>query len=396
MRALAPGRLVSRFREEGHDLSDRVLDDGIATWVVEGHLSDSEAVDLRAALRAPEVIAVTGNLGAHLAISIALRFPFGSITRFAWTVLHRLRHQWPAWRGDEDAKRACRVHTLPVMLLALMPGIGSGAYLASKPLRTNRALPLIVLDSLLRHFPFRLYSRLHLVELTTWWATRSKGAEATASRGVRGRSGALEPWLATAAVVIGLNAIVELVALAFYLDSEPDWAFGEFGLVNSLNAAELALAGLAGVLAYRRFWATEGGGRDHASRSGIFLWGILGLGLCIFAIDDFVGIHERIGGWVGDRVDSVSVITNNADDVLTLAYGVAGLLILSLFRHELFALRASSTFLQAAVVAASAMLLLDAFAAGWVQPLEFPAQGFAVVFFLLATWARFREVGAGG
>ncbi len=86
--------------------------------------------------------------------------------------------------------------------------------------------------------------------------------------------------------------------------------------------------------------------------------------------------------------------TNNADDIMTLMYGVAGLIVLAVFRHELFEARTSSALLIAGVLAAGLMLGTDAFAVGFIKVLEFPAQVGAVALLLLASTVRYVEVHA--
>ena len=67
---------------------------------------------------------------------------------------------------------------------------------------------------------------------------------------------------------------------------------------------------------------------------------------------------------------------------------------LALFRHELFAVRASSALLVAGVAAAALMLGTDAYGHGFVRWLEFPAQVFAGALLLLAHLTRYLEVRA--
>lgn len=155
-----------RWMHGSRELADDFIASGIEDWATEGHISDEEMRQLKDALDTPEVAAVTANLGAHFAMSIPLRFPLGSLARFGWTLGARLRAQWRGLRGDPDARARTTIHTVPVMLLALVPGFGAGAYLLARPLRENRALPVIIFDRLLRKLPLRLYRRWHFVELT--------------------------------------------------------------------------------------------------------------------------------------------------------------------------------------------------------------------------------------
>ena len=149
-------------------LADNFIHAGISDWAAEGHIEDREADRLHDALATPEVASVTANLGAHMAISIPLRFPFGSLARSIWTVVNRAKAEWRALRRKGSATMARQVHTVPVALMGLVPGFGAGAYLLAKPLRAHRALAVIVFDRLLRKVPARLYWQLHLAALLTW------------------------------------------------------------------------------------------------------------------------------------------------------------------------------------------------------------------------------------
>ena len=384
-------RFFRRWMRGSRELADDFISSGIEDWAAEGRISDVEMRRLQAALGTVEVAAVTANLGAHFAMSIPLRFPLGSLARFGWTLGGRVRAQWQRLRGDPDARARCTIHTVPVMLLALVTGFGAGAYLLAKPLRENRALPVIIFDRLLRSLPMGLYRRWRLAELTTWWA---RPAVEEAPRGVRLRErvATLKPFWAVIATVVVLNALALTLASYLHLAQDADWALSEFGLLNSIDAAELLLAGVLGVLAFRLFWLGPNEGAAHAERAGIFLWGVVGLGLIVFAFDDFLGVHERLGGWIANNADVMPLATNNADDIMTLMYGVIGLIILAVFRHELFAIRASAVLLVGGVLASAMMLGTDAFGHGFVKTLEFPAQVSAVGTLLLAMGVRYIEV----
>ena len=295
-----PGGPFGFFRRWMHgsrELADDFIAGGIEDWAAESHISDAEMRQLKAALDTPEVAAVTANLGAHFAMSVPLRFPLGSLARFGWTLGARVRAQWRGLRGDPDARERCTIHTVPVMLLALVPGFGAGAYLLAKPLRENRALPVIIFDRLLRKLPLRVYSRWHFVELTTWWA---RPAAAGTRRGVllRERVATLKPFWAVITTLLVLNALAIAIASYLHLAQDFDWALSEFGLLNSINAAQLLLAGALGMLAFRLYWLGPHERAAHGERAGMFLWGVVGLGLIVFAFDDFFGVHERLGGWV--------------------------------------------------------------------------------------------------
>lgn len=113
--------------ERGEQLADEYVVASIDEGGVEGHLSPEAAQELRQRLTTPEVALVLRNFGVHLAITIPLRFPFGSLTRFAWTAGSRIRAESRALRRLESARLARQVHSLPVMIATLAPGFGSAA-----------------------------------------------------------------------------------------------------------------------------------------------------------------------------------------------------------------------------------------------------------------------------
>ena len=144
------------------------------------------------------------------------------------------------------------------------------------------------------------------------------------------------------------------------------------------------------MVAFRRFWA-RADSPSIEDAAGIFLWGTVGLGLIVFAFDDFLTIHEHLGAFIAALLP-VPILTNNVDDFITLSYGFAGLSLLFAFRGELPAPRASSALLIAGVAASALMLFTDAFGVGPVAALEFPSQVGAVALLLSAMLVRNREL----
>jgi hypothetical protein len=119
-------------------------------------------------MASPEFQAVLPHLGAHLGISLFLRFPFGSITRFTYTatalavstarfLLRRI--DYATWR------RARAIHSPLVLTLSVLPSVGAFAYLTSRPLRRNHLLLRATADAVLDKVPFHLYRRTHLRRL---------------------------------------------------------------------------------------------------------------------------------------------------------------------------------------------------------------------------------------
>lgn len=142
--------------------AQRWFESSIATWEREGRLSADEAKRLRAEITKPQFLAVMPHFGVHLAIGAVLRFPVGSITRATYVLLNLLiatvrlltrnidRHTWG---------QAFSIHSPLVILIAGMPGIGTFAYLASRPLRSNHLLLRVAGDAVLLKLPGNVYER---------------------------------------------------------------------------------------------------------------------------------------------------------------------------------------------------------------------------------------------
>jgi len=120
---------------------------------------------LREKMQEPQFVAVLPHFGVHLTIGAVLRFPIGSITRASYVFLNLLiatlrlitrRIDRGAWR------RACGIHSPLVLVIAGMPGIGTFAYLTSRPMRTNPLLLRVALDAALLKVPWRIYERTGL------------------------------------------------------------------------------------------------------------------------------------------------------------------------------------------------------------------------------------------
>ena len=145
------------------------LNSGIDRWEKDGRLAPSEAADLRDRLDSREAQNATRHLGAHLVLSVAIALPIPgarSLARFLWTLAFFVKAQFTQFRRGSmgTADREANIHTPLVMVLALVPGLGGVAYLASSPLR-NKLLVRLMLDQVAWKLPFRLYRRMHLGRL---------------------------------------------------------------------------------------------------------------------------------------------------------------------------------------------------------------------------------------
>jgi hypothetical protein len=160
-------RLQSRVAG-GREKAQAWLERAVATWEREERITGEEAAALRAQMAEPAFQQTLPYLGAHLLISIPLRFPFGSMVRpflilgalaVATARLLTRRIDRASWR------RAATIHSPLVMLLSAMPAVGSMAYFAAKPMRSNRVLLRIVADALAQKVPWNLYTRTGLRRL---------------------------------------------------------------------------------------------------------------------------------------------------------------------------------------------------------------------------------------
>ncbi|MGH2586877.1 MAG: phosphatase PAP2 family protein [Dehalococcoidia bacterium] len=174
---------LSGSQEKAQEWLGRAVD----TWEREGRVTAAEAEQMRAHMNGAEFQAMLPHLGAHIVISIILRFPFGSIARAAWsagallTATARLllrRIDGRAW------KQAWSIHSPLVIVLSAVPGFGTFAYLAAKPVRSNRLLLRATADAALKKAPWRLYerSRLHLLVSRPAGSAVIRSVEAGAAR----------------------------------------------------------------------------------------------------------------------------------------------------------------------------------------------------------------------
>ena len=385
----------------GRARAEQFLREGIENWRAESRISDSEAETLVTSLDDSEVSRGLLHFSVHFAISLPLRFPFGALSRFFYTLALRL---WAEFTGLIKFKRpseARRLHTLPVMLFALLPGLGRLAYFLSPVLAHQRLFLVIPSDQLARKLPFQLYSRFHLAALFLFWAAPKDEIESrswTLARRlgrVRDRLSGLAVQRAFFTYVLVLDGVVFLAGAAIYFESgrTSTWWFDERGVIAIVDTVQLVIAGVVGLAVYRLFWQKAADRASLADSAGIFLWGIAGVALLLFAIDDFFTIHETLGSRVQELIGLQNPGTNSPDDLLVLAYSFGGFFFLYLFRHEVMAPRNSSTLLLLGGAASVIMTLTDAFAHQEIlKALELPSQTLAGSFLMFAAVARFQEV----
>ena len=412
-------RAAVRQARGGRELATSWARGSVQRLVDEGNLDREEADMALRSLEAPETLAVLGHLGAHIAISIPLRFPLGSITRFVWTIFFRIRIEVRALRGrvsGEELRGARKIHTLTVAVLSALPGLGTFAYIVAEPLRKNRPLLAVLLDELLRKLPFKMYERQHLAVLTCWLACSGPGL---GSRMVSDRWHLLRPhhviaWVKDAigqlgshlpmvGVILAVNLVALIVAGTIFLlkgerSAEPggiSWAltFGEFGPIQTLKAGQLLLTGVAGYLIYTRFWRLPQA-EQRVDAPGSFFWILSGTGLLWLGVDDYFQIHERMGEVLEEGLGMTIPLLNNPDDIFVLGYGVVAMTMVAIFLGELLRSRASFPLLVTGFGFLVISLVVDFFAQEGTTPagLEDPTNVIGTAFILSAYLVKLREV----
>lgn len=355
------GHWISGWRENA-PRAQGWIEAGIARWEDQGRITPEQAVAARRDLEETETLAVLTHLGAHLTMSIPLRFPLGAIARFSWTAIFRLHAELRALvRRHVDARtRSARAtHSLPVMAVAAVPGIGSAAYVLASPLRRNRVLMAVAMDQALRLLPFRMYPRLHLNGVTCAIAssrqvdgpTRVSLRTLPADLGRIGKS--LGPYARTIALITSVGAATIAGSAVYYAATGSGDGFDELGPVSTLKLAESLLIALIGIQFYRRFWSRPRAETRPGAATSLF-WPLAGLAIAGVAVDDFVQIHE----WVFQDVTLLS-------HLVLVGYFVIGVLLVILFEREIrsssavFAMTAIGLFFVVATFAFDALVPKD-------------------------------------
>jgi undecaprenyl-diphosphatase len=172
----------------------------IDRWERDGHIDGEQATSLRYMTSTSEVETLLKHLGAHLVLTVAIAIPIPglrSAARFLWTLSFRLKALYARGRGRmtrEEYRVARSIHSVQVMLLALVPALGAMAYAVSDTM-VKRGLGRMLLDQSAHKIPFGLYGRLRLARIT---APRSLGPGAslrtTAGTAARRVSRAAVDW----------------------------------------------------------------------------------------------------------------------------------------------------------------------------------------------------------
>ena len=161
---------IGRRLDSAEAMSTTFLTSAVDRWEQEGRIEPEEATVLRANLGTSEMGTVVKHLGAHMVLSVAIPIPVPgprSLARFGWTLAFRLKGLIGLATGRitrEEYRVVRSIHTVPVMLLALVPIVGAVAYAVSEPMWNGPGRMLT--GQAASKLPFNLYRHLGLARLT--------------------------------------------------------------------------------------------------------------------------------------------------------------------------------------------------------------------------------------
>ncbi len=302
--AIAATRPGVRARMAGGDeRAFQWIERAIDAWLAEGRLTDAEAERLRDDLREPDFVAVLPHFGVHLAIGVALRFPIGSITRGLYVLANMALTQVRLVTGRIDRhiyRRMMGIHTPLVLLITCMPGIGTFAYLASRPFRAHHLLVRVALDAVLLKLPKRVYERSGARPILARPPSRAASDTVSAeSPGLRIRIVPAQVVAVLAVITLGLfvadvaMAVIDDFIGPSFLGWEPIMRVLDLNAESSLAtwfAATMLMlcAALLGIIALGKHNARDRFARHWAGLALI----VLGLG-----IDEQAKLHDLGSGF---------------------------------------------------------------------------------------------------
>ena len=170
----------------------------IERWERDGLVDRERAAALQGALSTREVRRIMTHMGVHIALSAAIAVPIPglrSLARFVWTLAFRLKALYDLSRGRitrEECYVEGSIHSVPVMLLSLVPGLGAVSYVAGGTL-IRSGLARVLVDQAVYKLPLGLYGRLHLARLTAPRSPQMAAEHVVAESRVSGPVGELAP-----------------------------------------------------------------------------------------------------------------------------------------------------------------------------------------------------------
>ena len=186
------------------------------------------------------------------------------------------------------------------------------------------------------------------------------------------RAAQLRPYRWLIGTILLIDVAVLLLAAWIYVGPGPAAQATARFLFEGFSATQLLIAGFVGLVGTRR--------APHRA-----FWRVLSGGLLVLAVDNYVDVHEHLGKWLTHAAGIVPSrdVVASPDDLLTIAYGVVGVLLLVRFRRALRVRSAAITLLYLAVGFSALMLVCDSWPQGRLEAIEQPAQLLGGGFFLL-------------
>ncbi|MFQ5875431.1 MAG: hypothetical protein ACE5JL_16760, partial [Dehalococcoidia bacterium] len=191
--------LIGRVRtslDKSEAMAMAFINAAIERWEREDRIEAERAAQLRNRLSTSEVRSHVKHLGAHLVLSLGLAIPIPglrSAARFTWVLAFRLKARYGLARGRitrAEYKEARGMHSVPVMLISLLPAVGAAAYVASDTMRKH-GLGHILADQFAYKLPFGLYRRLRLARIT---ALPARGTTTRADKPLQKQPVRLQQW----------------------------------------------------------------------------------------------------------------------------------------------------------------------------------------------------------
>jgi hypothetical protein len=258
-------------------------------------------------MREPEFAAVLPHLGVHLTVGVFLRFPFGSITRAAYVLVSfALAHARLAARRIDYAtfRRQAGMHSPLVLLITCLPGVGTFAYLASKPFRAHHLLTRVALDAVLLKLPKDVYRRTGARPILTRPATTTgTDSPPSADPGLRLHIVPARLVALLGLIAVGLFALDVAAAIVDHLLDPTFLGWEPISRIVDLNAESsvgtwfatttlLLCAVVLGVIAL---------GKRRARDQFAFHWAGLSAVVLGLAIDEQAKLHD-LGSGFGTEV----------------------------------------------------------------------------------------------
>lgn len=159
-------------------------------------------------------------------------------------------------------------------------------------------------------------------------------------------------WLFAANVLI-----VGIAVVLGYLAESPARYFRKSSYTTWVSGAQLLAVGLLAWKIWRRRggWLFPDGWKEPS-----FLWFLIAIGFFFLSVDELVQVHESVDRSIHDLLGlTETAVTDRLADVLVAGYGLIGLAVLFVYRHEFRLLRPDFVLIIAGFILMSLMVVLD-------------------------------------